>query len=178
MAGFYYYICSLPLLTFGEELPMNSEIFIKNSSDWLTESETERLENLKIIPEEIVDENSGSIEKNWYNWETCLRNRLADFRAGKLSRDASEYIKEYPDYFSEVESVVQEITTITNPLSVEKKLDTVRWKKLNDMESGHEFDFEKLCIYKLKLMILEKWMEREEQRGFDNLDSILKEIYI
>ncbi len=178
MAGFYYYICTLPLLTFGEELPMNSDEFVKNSSDWISVPETERLKNLKIIPGEILDENTGALEKNWYNWEICLRNRLADHRAGKLTRDASEYIREYPDYFSEVESVVQEITTISNPLSIEKKLDSIRWKKLGDMESGHEFDFEKLCIYKLKLMILEKWTEREEQRGFDNLDSILKEVYI
>ena len=57
-----------------------------------------------------------------------------------------------------------------DPLEREKALDRARWAFLDGFEWSHAFNFEALCIYRCKLMILEKWAARRAGNAEDNLD--------
>jgi len=81
------------------------------------------------------------------------------------------------DYFSEIDRGVQEAFSAKDPKLKEKILDNLRWKELDNLESGHQFDVTKLCIYKLRLMICEKWINRQIEKGETNLESIVEHFY-
>ena len=55
-------------------------------------------------------------------------------------------------------------------------LDLLRWRFLEEMETGHMFDFDGLCIYKLKLSLLEKYRYRKAELGKDNFNLALKRV--
>ena len=105
MAQFYYLISSLPMLKWDDELPISSEDFLAACETWVSENEYSRLEALGLVPgEEMV---GSGVETAWYDWETCLRNRLAAIRAGELKRDAEESQRPERDFFSETERGIQ-----------------------------------------------------------------------
>jgi hypothetical protein len=53
-----------------------------------------------------------------------------------------------------------------NPLNEEIQLLKWQWTKLEDLSTGHYSDFEALCIYKLKLLILLRWWGFNPKKGF------------
>ena len=61
-------------------------------------------------------------------------------------------------------------------IALEKMLDLLRWRFLEEMETGHMFDFDGLCIYKLKLSLLEKYRYRKAELGKDNFNLALKRV--
>jgi len=175
MAGYYYLISSLPMLMFDETAPLNVEEFNAACSDKISENDLEILNKLGLVPEDgrIFSENSAA--ERWRRWEVCLRNRIAAHRVPH-GKDIHEYLQEEKGCFGEIDSGVQEAFGIKNPLEREKYFDRMRWSALDDFESGHHFDFDKLCIYKLKLLLLAKWNERQVEQGEKNLDIMLGRI--
>jgi len=152
--------------------------FLELCSSWLDEKEMEELECLSLCP---PDEDgpvlfSGEVSAFWNQWETCARNRIARQRASRTDKDAGVYLREEKDFYSEVDRGVQDAYSIQNPLEREKALDCLRWNMLDNLESGHFFDFEFLCVYKLKLMIREKWSSRKKEQGEANFSSVVDEI--
>ena len=173
---YYYLISSLPMLALGEKIPMTSEEFLSNCSDWVSKSKYKQLCDVSLNPD--TDQNpKNKTVIGWYNWETCLRNRIAKTRSTKLEKDISKYTKEERDAFSEIDRGIQESFAADNPKLREKILDELRWKEIDNLESGHLFDLGKLCIYKLRLMLCEKWLDREYEKGQSNLDKALKIFY-
>jgi hypothetical protein len=77
---------------------------------------------------------------------------------------------------SDIDRSIEEVLSVPNPAEREKMLDSLRWKALDDLEFGHNFDFDSLCIYKIKLMLLEKWVGKDQRKGLENLDAILNKI--
>ena len=63
-----------------------------------------------------------------------------------------------------------------DPLEAEKILDRMRWAKLDELEAGRQFDFDRVCIFKLKLLILAKYSGRTPDAGGAALDAILKRL--
>jgi hypothetical protein len=176
MSSYYYLISSLTLPVLGEKSPLSLERFMDSCSDWVSGSEYMELENVSLIPDfEIVSKNK--VVNQWKNWENCLRNRVAKTRAGNLNRSAASYIQEERDVFSEIDRGVQEAYSAENPMLKEKVLDELRWKELDSLESGNQFKFAILCIYKLRLMLCEKWLTRESEKGVRNLDDVLLDFY-
>ena len=50
-------------------------------------------------------------------------------------------------------------------------MDRARWDFLESMEWNHVFDFDALCIYRCKLLILEKWAARRKGNAAEILDE-------
>ena len=61
-----------------------------------------------------------------------------------------------------------------NPLEEEIKLLELQWSKLEDLSLGHYSDFEALCIYKLKLLILLRKWSFNQEKGFGYFLNITK----
>jgi Protein of unknown function (DUF2764) len=175
MAGYYYLISSLPMLMFGEKALLSVEEFNETCVDKVSENDLKVLNKLSLVPEAEQTYPAGSAAEQWRQWEICLRNRIASHRAPH-GRDIHDYLQEEKACFCDVETGIQEAFGLKNPLERERYFDQMRWNALEDFESGHHFDFDKLCVYKLKLLLLEKWNERQVEQGEKNLDVMLGQI--
>jgi len=175
MAGYYYLISSLPMLMFDEKALLSVEEFNDTCADKISERELKLIKELSLVPEAEQFYPTGSAAENWRQWEVCLRNRIASHRAPH-GKDIHGYLQEEKACFTEIDTGILEAFGLKNPLEREKYFDQMRWNALENFESGHHFDFDKLCIYKLKLLLLEKWNERQVEQGETNLDVMLGQI--
>ncbi|MBO4632181.1 MAG: DUF2764 family protein, partial [Lentisphaeria bacterium] len=107
----------------------------------------------------------------YVRWEICLRNTLARLRAVKLGQDPEGFTVKNAAYDSSADYAARNAFNISDPLEREKELDRARWAFLDGFEWNHSSNFEALCIYRCKLMILEKWAERQTGNGAENLDQ-------
>ena len=171
MAQFYYLISSLPMLSLDETPSIDSAKFLDSCDGFVLPEELETLTELALHPS---DPPSDNILEEWSNWETLLRNQLVLKRS---KQGGEKYLHEENGTFSEILKGVQEAYLKADPLEREDYLDQLRWARLEDLEVGHEFDFRKLCIYKIKLMLCEKRMNRGKEKGSTNYDDIINTIY-
>jgi len=104
-----------------------------------------------------------------------LRNCLAGRRDAGDS-DSEQYLRNETDFFSEIEPGVQEAIALDNPLECERRLDALRWRRLDDIASQDSFSFNALAVYMIKLLLLEKWQPRNNENGYENLDKVIAEI--
>ena len=174
MADFYYLMSSLPMLRLGDTPQLSSEQLLEVCADKLSNSELTTLKQLTLLPK-ADDSTDNSAIKAWNNWETCLRNRLA-VRRSSADNSADEYLQYENDFFSEIDAVIQEAVALANPLECERHLDALRWRRLDDIESGIAFSFSALCVYMIKLKLLEKWLPRDNGTGYENLDLAITSI--
>ena len=177
MAAFYYLVSSLPMLSHGEAPLMPANEFLAACADFLSPIEMKELNELSLIPPEYYSEASNLAAVGWYDWEICLRNALVNLRVKGKGTEADKFLREEADFFSEVEKGTLEAFNKSTPLEMENALDKLRWTKLDDMEVGHMFDFFKLCIYKLRLMLCEKQTLLNKEEGRGNFDEMVEDIY-
>lgn len=186
MSKYYYLVSTLPMIKWfirhggnhhewNENIPFSSDDFMSQCSAWLSESEFLRLNKLSLIPPENISSPAGYPERKWYVWETCLRNKIARLRVLSSEKNVERDTRPELDCFSEIDRGIHEAFTAPDPIKREKALDLLRWDMLENLESGHHFDFDKLCVYKLKLMLCEKWIQRTEKKGHETLEEVLKE---
>lgn len=176
MSIFYYIIASLPTLYLFEKQELDMVSFLEICKDQLDIKEYNAVKEIGLLPLEERHYSNSTLQK-WYNWETCLRNKIARLRTTGNEKDCTPYLHSEKDYFPEIDRIVQEALGTENPLQKEKMLDIGRWERLSELESGHIFDIELIFIYKLKLLLCEKWIHRKEEAGKENLDKVLEELY-
>lgn len=179
---------SLPMLRFDELPPITSARFLEMCEAFVAPKLLHFLEALTLAPKEIpqVEKNfkeaaipTGSSWKSdfiamekYVQWEITLRNTLAALRAGKQAKDPAQFQIRDTALDSTAVAAAQNIFGMTaDPLEKERALDLARWNFLDGMEWNHAFNFEALCIYRCKLMILEKWAARKKGDPVKNLDS-------
>lgn len=173
MLMLYYLISSLPTLKFGEETPFHVDEFIQICEKWISNTQKKILTRIALTPDSPKTSKYNKTLKEWENWEKTLRNKIVKIRAAQLKKDPGLYLKKEMDFLSEIESGVTNAFASENPKTKETILDELRWQKLDSMEFKHPFDFEKLCIYKLKLLLCGKWISRTETNGTKNMGSII-----
>lgn len=174
MAEYHYLISSLPMLRWGEPPPLSASEFLDMCVPWLPNSTMKSLHSLTLIPAPSGDDEASETAAAWNAWEISFRNAIAKSRAGNLGREADAFLKPESDVFSEIENGLQEAAGAANPLERERLFDSMRWRRLEDLETGHIFDFERLCVYKLKLALLENIEARDRDKGEANLETILE----
>lgn len=179
---------SLPMLRFDEAPPISSERFLELCSAFLDPErmsflsalkldgrEVPRLETapVKMSPPTISDDNPEIEAVLCYTrWEICLRNTLAQLRVGKLSVDPEPYLVKFPPYDSTASATASEVfSSPGDPMEKERMLNAARWRLLEGMEWDHSFNFDGLCIYRIKLLILEKIAARKSSDAAGNLDK-------
>lgn len=172
MPRYYSLGASLPMLKRDESPAIGMDGFLAACSEWLSPERLETLKGLDLVPPKEAAPQDGSMAANdFMAWEKSLRNRLARLRAGKLGLDPETHCLPDESFHPDAERAAQEAGMAPNPLERERLLDAARWYKLEDLELGHFFDFDSLCIYKLKLMIREKWQRHSAEKGAANLDA-------
>lgn len=173
MSSLYYLISSLPSLKFGDKPPFSDDKFLSLCAACLNSAKIRELKSVALTPAITARKFENETARKWSEWDTCLRNRIIRLRKPAFHADATTFQKAEKDYFSEIDKLVQEAFSISDPLNREKSIDSARWKKLDDLESGHVFDFEKLVVYRLKLLLLEKWAAKKTDQGKKNFEGII-----
>lgn len=173
MAGnHYYFIASLPELRFGQPPELTVEEFLARAGEQLSPEQHAVLTAIGRVPRERA---ATSVEARWNAWETALRNQAARLRAVRRNQEPDDYLRPETDAFANLDKQVMEAFDDTNPAEERRQLDTLRWRFLNDLEVGHEFDFERLVVYLLKLILLEKWAGLSREEGRAELERVVAE---
>ena len=184
---------SLPMLLFDAAPPISSADFLSRCEAFLAPDRMKFLRELTLSPRELPD-----FEKNfkqavipskkdirtddthvmqlYARWEICLRNTLARLRAAKLGQDPEANVVKYAAFDPAADTAARNAFSLTDPMEKELALDRARWDFLDGMEWSHAFNFEALCIYRCKLLILEKWAARRKGDPSANLDAAAAQI--
>ncbi len=159
----YYLIASLPTLQFGGKLPFSVEEFLAECRRLLSS------ETFKIIDQALGQQEKFSSQptlRAWQEFNRCLRNEWAWFRATEANEDPALFLR---GERKETDPVIFDaITTAAqagDPLSAENILDSLLWRKLEELSLFHYFDVDQLIIYGLKLKILERYCAIASPRG-------------
>ena len=88
--------------------------------------------------------------------------------------EAEKYLHEGPEAFG-VEQTAREAAGDSSPLSAEHTQNRARWSFLDDLETGHHFDMEKLVVYFLKLQILDRKDLFNKERGTEKFEKLIEE---
>lgn len=162
MDKYYYLAAELPFLSFGEKPAISRDGFLNEVEKWLPEKEMAAL--LKAdINEFSYDETVPEILQAYKKFEYALRLEMADLRKAKIS--GKGYNKPEDIYIEEKEE---------SPLDMEKNLLLLRWRKIEEEETGHCFDLSFLIAYFLKLQVLERLFTFDKQRGRKEFNSLCR----
>lgn len=121
-------------------------------------------------------------ELNLKNFLLVMSNRKYTLPFSEIIMDANEIaalIKENPAAdFSTQPSIdfmnhVIKIIETENLAEREKKIDALRWKKLEEMTFFNYFTVEAILTFIIKLMIIERWMTLKQEKEKEFLSSIL-----
>lgn len=179
---------SLPMLLFDAAPPISSEEFLSCCEAFLPPDRMKFLRALTLSPRELpefekdfkraaipskkdIRTDDSRVMQLYSRWEISLRNTLARLRAAKLGQDPEANVVKYAAFDSAADTAARNAFSLTDPMEKELALDRARWDFLTGLEWSHAFNFEALCIYRCKLMILEKWAARRDGNAAANLDA-------
>ena len=171
----YYFTASLPEVYFGSEPPISSADFDNEARNWLSETECRKLARVSL-PDHYSDIPSDlpAVYRNFFRFEIALRAKIAKRRADRLGAVAD--IPEADDFFSEIDRAIAAASAADDPAEREDIIDTARWEYLEELDTTHFFDFDHLCLYRLKLQIAEKRRFRQAEAGKRNFKAALEAV--
>ncbi len=152
VSKYYYFVSSLPLLRLGDAPPLRSAEFLDLSQYHLPPRLQEELTAISLLPRE---RHCCPAEAGWNDFELALRNAVVRARASRQSREAQPFLKLEAAAFGFLESQIQDAFN-RDPLRLEEELDHLRWRVLDDLIVGRDYDFDRLFVYRIKLLLLEK----------------------
>jgi hypothetical protein len=173
LAQYYYLVASLPLLSYDSERAPSSEDFLAACEPLLSAQHSSLLESAGTDLE--AEGPSCRTLDLWRSWEITLRNELVRLRAKKLGREARVRTADSSGTV-EPQAIAGEAFSQESPLQAEDTLNQARWRYLDELESGHYFDIDKILIYLLRLQILERKALFDEQKGREMFDKVYAEI--
>ena len=168
MFQYYYLLSLLPTIFFKNKINYSSKSLIDLCQNKLSETKLCELKNLLLDPD--INKTQIKFIIDWYNFETYLRNRLIEIRGKNSSLHLSTI-----NIDNDLDKIISEIKIIQNPIQIEEILDNCRWNWLNIMDQKFLFKFENLCIYKLRILICEKWIARTYKDGSKNMNSLVND---
>ncbi|MDX9980965.1 MAG: DUF2764 family protein [Lentisphaeria bacterium] len=168
----YYLISSLLPLRWGSRPPLSSADFLAQCEGQLAADDLADLRAVTLAPPEGREPRGA--EARWHDWDGYVRNLIAGTRAALLRRDPADQLRPEREVFPSDRREIEEILTNDNPLERERALDHRRWRQLEELESGHPFDSDRLTVYRLKLLLLEKWAQFDAKNGERNLAGLVE----
>ncbi len=149
---YYYLVASLPYLRFREAPPMTGEMFLAESGKWLPERDMDFLLDAAAGPD--PERVYCSFLMKWFDFDAGLFQEIADYRK---SRKKGEDTKPA--------GLAGRVLEQPDPLQREIFLEKNRWDFLEDLAGGHFYDVEKLTVYYLQLLILERLNKFDKDKG-------------
>ena len=169
--AYYYLIAQLPNLVYEQKPLMSSQDFLDLAKSMVTNSDFALLNGLSL---ELRDKATGcKFIDDWQEWERDLMLNLAKQRAIKLKRDlpATE-----PVYHMDIGAVTTKAMDEHSPLEGEILLDKARWHAIEDLAGNDYFHRNSVFAYYLKLLLIERRMSFNVDKGFSEYKSLYASI--
>ena len=162
MSQYYFLTASLPFLLPDSPVILDSAAFLATCESNMEAEDFRLLSGCRLDPAEGGE--GHPLLRKWRDWEISLRNELVRLRAQNLKADAEAWLREGGGAAG-LTDAVREAAGMASPLEAELRLDRLRWSFLDELESGHIFDLERLMVYFLKLQLLERHLCFSADRG-------------
>lgn len=172
-----FFAASLPELIFGKSAPISLDKFDDMAKEYLKSKQYEVLKSLTYpVPEYDPDDFVCVCElwKKVREFERFLHLRIAKIRSERL--ELAIQTAEPEGFFSEIDYMLISAMGCDDPCERELIVDRVRWEFLDSMTVNHMLDFDGLCIYRLKLQILEAYHGRNPQEGTPRFENAVEMI--
>lgn len=176
----------------GEGLPE----FILSFITLFKSNEIERADPLDHLLQDYYSyatEQSVPFLREWLSFERDLHNIVAGLRAKKLNLEPEKFILNHnetaqlilsnfssPDFDLAKRylwlSELMLIMDSDDPIVVERKLDEIKWNKLEEMTHYIYFRSEALLSYFIKLNLLERWLQVLPEKADEILNSTLSDL--
>jgi len=186
VAAYHYLMAQLPYLIYEQKPPMSSGGFKALAETQLSEEDVSLLNCVSLDPDpdgktlpsyaEPAPSTGCEFIDNWREWERSLRLNLAKNRAVKLKRDALSAME--PPFYP-VEAVAaagKSVNAEISPLEGETLIDKARWNAIEMFAGNDYFDSNSVFAYFLKLMLIERRMSFNTERGFSEYKSLYASI--
>ncbi|MDR0301584.1 MAG: DUF2764 domain-containing protein, partial [Treponema sp.] len=186
MASYYYLMAQLPFLIYEQKPPMSSDAFKALAETQLSEEDAALMTHLSLDPDpdnkalpsyaELAPSTGCEFIDNWREWERSLRLNLAKDRAVKLKRDSLS-AQEPPFYpVDAVAAALKSTNSEISPLEGEFLIDKARWNAIDTLAGNDYFDRNSVYAYFLKLMLIERRLSFNAERGFAEYKSLYASI--
>jgi hypothetical protein len=160
----YYLIAQLPTLTFGKEPGLTIDRFLFEAEKWLGVGDYKALRSIDISSVTIKKGDPSDL-KTYKKFEYALRMDIAAFREAQQKETDFK-----PSTFPV--SAIKE----GNPLDIETRFMEFRWQFLDEMEREHHFDFTKIIVYFLKLLLLQRYFSFDKDKGLKKFQMLYHEV--
>lgn len=164
-----FLVSQLPGLRLGEKPFYGSDAFLALCRPHLDPGPFAALAAVSLLTGPAV---ACETERRWRDFDVYLRNRVAEWRAGRAGADVERWRRPETDVFPSSQREMEEALGAAQPLARERALDTLRWRHLDNLVTGHEFDFDALVNYRLRLLLVEKWAALDAGRGRELINTL------
>lgn len=170
---------SLPSLSYKcEKAPFTNESFVSTIQGFVSKRDMECIKALL---------NGKSIKRNFikeYNkLQGAIENALLHYRAERLNMMSEKYaLKDSTN--ASLNDMCKKAVYNPNPKEAEEMVLDIYWKALDELSLFHFADFLSICVYALKLHLLERKTTFNKQKGqeeanrlfssYDVLEELLK----
>lgn len=159
---------SFPSIDLKTAPAVSSENFIQAAAAQLSEKETAAL--LEILSDEPSCVKGAAAD--YLRWDKAVRNALVKLRAGGESAADCREGESIPSAAATAAALMK----IDSPLKAEQFWDSERWNYLENLKTGHCFDFDAAALYALQLRIAERNARFRVDTGERNYAELYKTV--
>ena len=163
--NYYYFIATLPSLSYGDKPPMSSGEFLEQCADHLHTDDIALLEYCCYDPKlavETVQTTGSDFIDAFLLRERALILNLAFSRGAKLKRPAAE---DPPQDMPRTAARAKAVFEMDDPLEAAILMDQSRWNTLDNMLGIDPFGSNNLFTYFLKLQLMERRQLFNAEKG-------------
>ena len=122
-----------------------------------------------------ADALGNAVVREWYGWQTAMRNAIVAFRARILKTDARKFLRE--EELNSYAGDLKRLGTVLEEKSTWKRQqgwEALQWAKLEELQPLNRFCFDTLVLYALKLQLLETHRRYSAESGKAVFEEIIK----
>lgn len=170
MKNYYYLMASAPSTDLKTLPAVSSEEFLRSASEQLSQEDACRLQNL--LSEEPECAGNGIVDE-YLKWDRAVRNALVKLRTegAETTRDCRE-----GESVPAAASLAAVLYKTESPLKAEQQWDAERWNYLENLKTGHYFDFDAVAVYALQLRLAERNARFREDEGEKEYAALYKTV--
>ncbi|MFP4377133.1 MAG: DUF2764 family protein [Spirochaetales bacterium] len=182
MSQHYYLVASLPTISYESKDAMSPEDFLELCRQQLSDDEYRAVAAASIdAPAAGALPDGAPVLTRWLEHERGLRNALVKLRAPGRGADAEAYMRrdEGGNDGTSADSITElarEAHASETPLGAETALNQARWRFLEDLETGHFFDLDRVALYYVKLQIIARRLLFDRKQGEERYNAVSERI--
>lgn len=157
--NYYYLLASLPSLQLTAAPPIELEVLLQSSREQLTDKDFQELSAI------LAGGGESAFARRWRDFDERLRLLVARQRAERRSLDVSELPSESGAPDLSLQNQVLDAFAAEDPMERERRLDTLRWRWLENDSAFDPFAKAAVFSYALRFELVRTWHGRSTVRG-------------